>query len=259
MPSRRGARCGSGLRATIAPSAGMRMPWSLILRVRVRDCWCRSMLCSTMSGSTVARAWRPPEANAGSGHQSVGGGLGAACRAPALPGGGRARGGNGSCGESGVRRECECVFVRLRRGGGADPTIRTVLNMWTTSTRLHSGELSGWMFGCRGGYESDALAHYLVCANSRGVLRAVGDEAHEEVPTPRHCGVGPSAQLTWRTAQPVYRDSRQCTCPTSPSAPNGARWGGCQAHPIAVDYVYPAARLAWSDARRTSAALGGER
>lgn len=36
----------------------------------------------------------------------------------------------------------------MRRGGGAYPALRTVLNIWTTSTRLHSDAQSGCIVGC---------------------------------------------------------------------------------------------------------------
>lgn len=47
------------------------------------------------------------------------------------------------------------------------------------------------MFGCGTDYERDALGHYLVCRRLRGILMAVGDIAHEEVPTLRHLWVWP--------------------------------------------------------------------
>lgn len=81
------------------------------------------------------------------------------------------------------------AVVRLRRGGGAYPAIRTVLDMWTTTTRLHSGVHVRVRRRVR---ERRACALPCVCE----VLRAVGDGAHEEVPTLRHYGFGPNVQLS---------------------------------------------------------------
>lgn len=77
-----------------------------------------------------------------------------------------------------VGGESERVFgcgSIVARGGGSHPALRTVLNMWTTCTRLRFGEMSGCFYGCGGAYERGALAHDLVCANVRGVLRCLGD------------------------------------------------------------------------------------
>lgn len=60
-------------------------------------------------------------------------------------------------------------MARLRRGGGSYPVLRTVLNMWTTSIWLHSGEMSGYLFGCGGALEQDAP---LSCVRQRALCAA---------------------------------------------------------------------------------------
>lgn len=62
---------------------------------------------------------------------------------------------------------CACLeMVRLRSGVGSYPAIRTVLNAWVASTRLHSGEGSGCILGCGDENERASLARYHVCAAS---------------------------------------------------------------------------------------------
>lgn len=80
--------------------------------------------------------------------------------------------------------------------------------MWTTSTRLHSSEMTGCIFGRRDGYELESLPHYL------------GEAVHEDEPS-LHCfGVGSAAQTSMpqRVAGAWFGRIGYST----PSAPDGA-------------------------------------
>lgn len=65
------------------------------------------------------------------------------------------------CGHRRPRHSADaCLAVaRVRRGGWPHPGLRTVLDLWTTSARMHYGERTRCMLRCVVESELDAVAH----------------------------------------------------------------------------------------------------